>query len=222
MKTAKNAGRTIAVLMLLQMVGAPLMNFGLMGPVTRPPGFLENAAANAPQIAIAVLIGIALGAVSIGMAIVAWPVLRQRSQAMAMWFLALAIVGFALIAIEQSTVLSMLSLSQTYATLATADQGLYQALGGVVGSARKWAHYINLIVSAGTLGVFYGALYRFALVPRLLAAAGVASVLLMLVAVVMPLFGHRIVFALISPLGLTQLVLAAWLLAKGLPESSTS
>lgn len=42
--------------------------------------------------------------------------------------------------------------------------------------------------------------------------------MLQLAAVTMPLFGHRIVFSLLLPLGVSQLVLAGWLLAKGFAE----
>lgn len=40
--------------------------------------------------------------------------------------------------------------------------------------------------------VLYGVLYRFALVPRVLAGFGLAAVLLQIVTVTMPLFGQRI------------------------------
>jgi hypothetical protein len=43
----------------------------------------------------------------------------------------------------------------------------------------------------------------------------VAAVVLQLVAVAMPLFGHSVVFALLAPLGVSQLVLALWLVARG-------
>ena len=88
----------------------------------------------------------------------------------------------------------------------------------MVRSARKWAHYMNLIVMGGTVFVLYGTLDRFVLVPRALAAFGLAGAMLQLVAVTMPLFGHRIVFLLILPLGLSHLALAVWLLAKGFAE----
>jgi hypothetical protein len=68
--------------------------------------------------------------------------------------------------------------------------------------------------------VFYGVLFRFSLVPRALAAFGLAAVLLQITAVAMPLFGHAIVFPMLMPLGLVQLVLALWLIAKGLPASN--
>jgi hypothetical protein len=68
------------------------------------------------------------------------------------------------------------------------------------------------------LNVALAALYRSALIPRALAVVGFAAALLQLTAVTRPLFGHRILFAMLLPLGLTHLVLAGWLLAKGFEE----
>jgi hypothetical protein len=37
----------------------------------------------------------------------------------------------------------------------------------------------------------------------------------MVTAVAMPLFGHDVVFPMLAPLGLSQLILAVWLITKG-------
>ena len=142
---------------------------------------------------------------------------------MALWFLALAVTSLAVGVIEQTSVMSMLSLSEAYTKAsATADREQFQALRVVVTSARNWAHYLGLIVAGSTLFVFYAALFRFALIPRALAAFGLVAVLLQIVAVAMPLFGHMIVFPLLAPLGLCQLLLAIWLITKGLPTPAAS
>jgi len=220
--TAPNrAGRLIGALILAQMVGGFVVNFVLAAPLAAGPGSLANAAANAPQIASSVFVGVAVSALALAIAIIAYPLLRPRSQAMALWFLALAIVSLAVGVIEQTTVRSLLSLSETYAQASsTGEREQLQGLRVVVASARNWTHYIGLIIAGSTLFVFYAALFRFALVPRVLAALGLAAVLLQIVAVSMPLFGHAIVFPLLAPLGVCQLLLAIWLIAKGFSGSS--
>jgi hypothetical protein len=212
------ASRTIGMLLLAQIVGGPIVNFALLGPAFAAPGFLVNAAAHSTQVSIAALLGLMLGALSLGIAIAAFPILRQSSHAPALWLLAFAIASFALTAVESSTVLSLLSLSQAYAAADSADGGLFQTLRTVVASARNWMHYVGLIVTGSMIFVMYGALFRLALVPRLLAAFGAGSALLQIAAVTMPLFGHRIVFPMLLPLGLSHLALAGWLLARGFGE----
>jgi hypothetical protein len=219
MTTAKAAGRIIGVLALLQSVGSGLVNFVLMAPVFASPGFLENAAGHSQQVGLSALLGLATGMLWLGIAITAYQVLRQRSHAMALWLVALAVICASLIAVENIDVMSMLSLSEAYAKANVADRDLFQALRGVVASARNWTHYMGLIVAGSTLVVLYSVLFRFALVPRALAAFGLAAAALMIITVAMPLFGHNIVFLLLMPLGLSQLMLALWLIAKGLPAS---
>jgi hypothetical protein len=215
MDAARTASRIIGALILTQMVSAALINFVLEAPLYGVPGFLLNAAPHASQIALAAVLGLALGGLSVAIAITAYPVFRQYSQGMALWFVALSITGLSVIAVENMNVMSMLSLSLEYARANAAAQDQMQLLRIVVASARNWAHYIGLIMAGCTHFVMYAVLYRFALVPRALAAFGLAAVVLQIVAVAMPLFGQGIVFLLLAPLGVSQLALALWLIVKG-------
>ena len=218
MDAAKRVGRIIGLLLLAQGVGSFVMNFVLVRPITRPPGFLVNAAGSPVQLTLSVLLGLAIGATTLGIAIAAFPLFRRYSPAMALWFLALAVVGFSLIAVENVAVRTMLSVSQQYAAANAADAGTFRALGAVVGAARNWAHYTNLLVGGGAIVVLYAVLLRFALIPRTLAALGLLAGLLQLAAVTMPLFGQRMLFLMLMPLGLTHLALALWLVARGFAD----
>lgn len=218
METAKGAGRVVGVMVLAQMTAAFLVNQFLLGPVFAPPGYLVNAAAHPLSIRLAVLIGLGTGVLTVAIAIAALPVFRRHSRAMTLWFLVLAAANFALTAVENMAVMSLLSLSQAYVKSGGADPALFETLRGVVGSARNWAHYINLTVSGGMLLTMYGVLCRFALVPRALAAFGLGAVLLQLIAVTMPLLGQPIRFALLMPLALSHLALSIWLMARGFAE----
>lgn len=213
-----HAGRLIGALIVAQMVGGYVVNFGLTGSLHGSPGFLVSAAPHATEIAVSALLGLVEGALPVGIAIAAFPLFRRHSNAAALWLLVLASVGLAGAVLEQLNVMCMLSLSEAYAAANPAELERFQALRGLVAATRNWSHYLGLIVSGCTILVRYGVLVRFALVPRLLAAFGVAAVLLQLYAVAMPLFGHEIVFGLIAPLGVSELLLSIWLLAKGLRE----
>ena len=218
MTTANNVGRTIGVLLLLQGILGGVVNFGLLRPVFAAPGFLVNAAPNSLRMSFAVVLGLAAGALSAAIAIAAWPVLRRYSEAMALWLLALAIVGLSLAVVENSAVMSLLSLSQAYAKADVADAALFEPLRGVVAASRNWAHYTHLLVGGGMYLVFYGLLYRFALIPRALAAFGLFAVVLQLGAVGMPLFGYRVAMLMLVPMGLSHLALAVWLGLKGFED----
>ena len=70
MTSAKSVGRMIGILSLVQGAGGFVVNFVLLAPVmTVPPGFLANAAGSALQVRVSVLLGLATGAVTLGIAI---------------------------------------------------------------------------------------------------------------------------------------------------------
>jgi hypothetical protein len=138
---------------------------------------------------------------------------------MALWFMALCVISLSLDAVQNVTVLSMLSLSQDYVTATAADAELFQALGAVVGSTRRWAHYTQLLGFGGWIFLFYAVLWRFSLVPRALATLGLIGIMLQFAGVTLPQFlGYRSVMQMAMPLGPIHLVTAVWLIAKGFRE----
>jgi len=214
--TSQGAGRAIGVMFLAQMIASFVVNFVWLSKVFDAPGFLVNAAANPSLMGFCAVFGIAAGLLSIGIAITAFPVFRQHNHAWALCFVALAVAGFAATVVENINLMSMLSLSQAYAKASAADQPLFQLLRGAVASGRNWAHFLGLIVHGSSLLVFYSALYRFKLVPRVLTACGLVAVLLQITTVGRPLFGHEVDFRLLAPIGICQLLLSLWLIVKGL------
>lgn len=213
-------GRLIGVLLLLQVAAGILLNFVFTAPLFGEPGFLINAAPHAPQIAQSALIGIGMGLVSLAVASLLYPLFRPFSQPLALFYFALVVAGFALTVAENISIMSMLSLSKAYAAAGASQESLYQGLRIVVKETRNWTHYISLIVSGATLFTFYLAMFRFSLIPRLLAGFGLLACLAQVYAVSLPLFGHAVDFRLIAPLGICEIVLGSWLILKGFRSSS--
>lgn len=217
------ASRWLAALLITQLVVGPIANFALLGDTfDGAGGFLANAAPNARSVGLAALLSIGLAIVSAAIAVVLWPVVRLRSERLALWLAILAAAGIALAGIENAQLMSLVSLSQAYVAAAPPDEALYQALRGVVGSYRNWAHVIQLLTMGGLLFATFGVLYRLRLVPRLLAGFGMLAALSQMIAVAKPLFGGWVIFPMLAPLGLANLALIAWLLWKGLDSSRTT
>ena len=221
MRSAKRIGQVIGLLILLQLAGGLLVIFVFLRPLTAPPGFLENAAASSLQLGAAVVLWFVAGALSIGIAIAAWPLFRRHSSAMALWLLTLSVVDFALLAVENATMMSMLSLSQDYAAAGAPHSEIFETLGAVVGAARKWAHLTSALVGECMIFVLYSIVYRFRLVPRALSALGLVTVMLKITALTMPFFGHRVALPMVLPQPVIYLTLALWLMAKGFEERPT-
>lgn len=215
MNELRSASRWLAVLLLTQLAVAPIASFALVGDVFGGPGgFLVNAAPHAAALASAALLSFALAVVSAGIAVVLWPVLRPLCERLALGLAILAAAGIALAGLEITAMLAMLSLSQAYVAAGGAEEALYQGLRGVVGANRNWAHLVNLLAGGGMLFAMYAALFRLQLVPRWLAGFGMLASVSQMIAVTKPLYGGWVVFPMLAPLGIANLLLIGWLFWK--------
>src|SRR6267378_3775921 len=215
MRSAKSTGRLIGMLLFVQLSGL-IVPFVLLGPLTTGPrDFLVNAAGASFKIKVAVFLLFANCALTIGITIAAWPVFRQHSEAMALWLFAASVLMFALQAVDNAHILSMVSLSQQYAQAGGPNE-LFQTLAAVVGSTRRWVHFTELLVIDCWIFLLYSVLFRFAVVPRALAAFGLLTVMLHFTGIPLPGFlGYSIVTLMGVPMGLSHLALALWMMAKG-------
>jgi hypothetical protein len=112
MKSPVAAGRTIGVLLLLQLAA------GLMAPymMLRPLGDLFTYNANDPaksfQVRLSVML-LFLGAVIVlAISFTAGPALRERGRVIGLWVIALAVVNFSLQCVENAAWMSMFNFSQ--------------------------------------------------------------------------------------------------------------
>ena len=217
MASATSVGRIVGILLLAQVVVAYLAQFVLLARVSAPPGFLVNAAGSPFQVRASVLLWFVASALTLAVALVALPIFRQYSERMALLYLALGVLGLSTSALDNVAVLNMLSLSQESAKGGAANE-IFQALGEMARSARYAAHYVNLLVGGITTFVFVSILFRFALVPRALAAFGLATFPVQMAAVAMPLLGYRYQAVMLLPAGLSLFALILWLIAKGFAE----
>ncbi len=207
-------GRLIGGMLLAQGALSALINIALTGPVFQPPGFLTNAAGSAMQMRVAVLLLLIAGMITIGVGILVMPVLRQYSEMTATWLVVLGVAGFAALAIEANSMLTMLSLSQQQAQ-AGETSDILQAMGKTIAATRNGAHYVSLLLGGSFIFVFDASLFRLRLVPRLIAGAGMLGAALQLVAIARPLLGYPMLFVMLTPLALAQLALVIWLIARG-------
>lgn len=219
MTSARSSGRIVGVLILAHFAAALMVPFIMLERVRGSAGLLANAAGSPLQVRVAVLLLFAGSALAIGVAIALLPVFGRYSSAMAHWLFALAVAAFSLQAVDNGALLSMLSLSQEYAKADAAKADLFQALGLVVGSARKWAHYSYLLAVGSWIFLLYSVLYRFRLIPRPLAALGLVGSLLQITGVTLRgLFGYPPLTVLAMPLAPIHVAAALWLMVKGFDE----
>lgn len=219
MPSSKSAGRMTGILLLVHLLGGLILPYVLMQPAMAAPGFLENASAHAVRIRVAVLLLFLSGAITVAVALLALPVLRRSGERLALLLVVLSAVNLALHAVENGTLLSMLSLSQQYAGRGAADASLFHGLGVVVGFARRGAHFTHLIVVGSWIFTLFTLLGRSRRVPRLLAGLGMLAAVVQVAGVPLrAILGLEVVTEAAIPLAPVYAAAAAWLLWKGFEE----
>jgi hypothetical protein len=215
MESARNAGRTIALALLVQVALSPFVYFRWMRPATSSD-FLANAAASADSVRIGMLLTFVLGAMTIVASLAAFPVIRKHSERLAIAYVGCAFAGFATLMADTVALRNLLNLSIEFARPGAPTE-LLRSLGSIERVNWIAAHYTNLTISHGTVFLFFAILYRFALVPRLLAALGLVASALSTTTVASMLLARPIPFSRgIVPMAAMTLVLIVWLLFRGL------
>lgn len=221
MQVAKSIGRIVGVLLPVQMAIGLILQFVLIqnSLSETPLGFLQEAAANATQLRIAIGMGLIGGALTLTIGILSWPVFRQYSQSLAMTFVVICAISLVMDALQSASVLSMLSLSERFVAGQNPNAELFQAIGATLKSTRYWIHHVQLLFVGAWIFLFYLVMLRNQLVPSWLAALGILGIVLQFVGVTLPAFaGYANVGYLAMPLAPIHLLTGLWLGVKGFRE----
>ena len=218
MRSPLTTGRTIGILLLTHLVTGLIPPYVMLHPLSEPLAFDANDAANAFQVRLSVMLLFIGGAVTIAIAVTAWPILREYSSALAVWLIALAVANFSLQCVENAAWMSMFTLSQQHAGAVAADAAVYRIVGASVRSYWKWVHYTHLLVMVSWMFLLFFTLWRSTLLPRLLAGLGLLTTLMQITGITLPQFlAYSAPPAMLMgvPLGFVYLATSIWLMVKG-------
>lgn len=213
-----------AGVLLIVATAASLMSGPFLAPVT-DPGVLGNAAAHQSQVAVGVLLGFTAALAAPGIAVALYPVLRNYGQGLALGSVAFRIIEGVFYAVGLLLLLSLSSLSQAFVAAGEPAEQHYDTLGQTMVAQYHWLVDVGLLLAFSVGGLlYYLVFFRSRLIPRWLSAWGILGVALLMVAAVLLVFGvitplGPVQVALAVPIGLQEMVLAVWLIAKGFDRS---
>jgi len=220
--TDRTLGRLLGGLILLQLGCGIASNLWLTAPLFGEGGYLALTTAEMATIRASVLFTLATACLGVIIALLAQAPFRRRGPLPGRALLVFSAVALAVGVVEQAGVLSMVMVAETLGQTATdaVDPGpAVRVLGALL---RNASHYLGLLASGVSLFIFYAGLLVLRLVPRFLANFGLFAVALQLYAIGSAVMGAEVNFALLAPLALSQLLLALWLLVRGLPTATAA
>jgi len=223
-KTAIVVGLLFIIATVASLVGGPILTQSILGA----SDYLDEISVNQGRVVLGVLFKFIGAAASAGIAVMLYPILRKHDEG-----LALGSVGFRLIEavfyiVAALGVLSLVSLSQDYASAGSPTASSYEILAASMHSVAIWAGFVLGVLSfcLGAL-MYYYVFYQSKLIPRWLSVWGLIAIALLLTMVLSIMFeegpvkepsGIRMLLAV--PIALQEMVLAVWLIVKGFNPSA--
>jgi hypothetical protein len=194
-------------------------------PILDAPDYLTNISANESQIIIVAFLVFLMGVACAGIGLALYPIMKKYSTG-----LAIGVVGFrvaeGIIEILGGVItIGLLALSQEFVKAGAPDASYFQTIGAVLKAGDAWLSN-GAVLLLWCIGAFmyYSLFYQYRLVPRWLSVWGLVGITLATIGGVLVMLhvipGFGTVQMLLSlPIFPQEMVLAVWLIAKGVNSS---
>jgi hypothetical protein len=206
MSAERKAAVWIGVLYIIGTVGLVLSTI-VTGPVFAGPAVLAQVAVQPNQVAIGAVLVLVAG-VSLAMVpVVFWPIGKRYNETLAM--------GCVVFRGGQEMVVYIATALGWLVLIALSRESDAAPLAGFVRTveAVAWDQLVAIPFALGAL-MFYALLYQSRLVPRWLSVWGLVGATLYIAPPLGSMFGLSL-GVLMAPLAVQEMVMAAWLIAKG-------
>ncbi len=215
----------IAGILFIFATTAGLLSTGFTGSILDAPDYLIKIFVNQNQVTIGVLLKIIAAMTSAGIAIAMYPVMKGSNAGLALGSVVFRALEAVFYIVGVVSLLSLLALSQQFATAGVADRTSLQAIGNLLVSVRDHAALVGVFAFCLGAFMYYYLFFQSRLIPQWLSGFGIIAIILMMAACVLSLFsGNRITsyIPLAFPIFLQEMVLAVWLIVKGFNPSAVA
>jgi hypothetical protein len=216
-----NPERRTAILLGVLLISSIV--FGILNTVLalEYPDYLTKLAAIESQVLKAVFFQSAFAVVYVYIAALFYPIIKKRSEGLAIAYFGFRITGAAFSFIGTASLLLLLSLSQSFVSTDQLNSPYFQTLGELLRTGRDMVNHIAVALSWCIGGlILYYCFFVMRLVPKWLSIWGIvgsslsilSTVMLMLTVIKM---ATPIYFIMNTPTALVDITLAVFLILKG-------
>jgi F420H(2)-dependent quinone reductase len=214
------AGVAFLIATVAQLVGAALVT-----PIVSAPVDLAKISANENQVLFGALFQF-IGAVACtGIALALYPVLRKHNEGLAVGSVGFRTIEGVLHVLIAVCWLFLVTLSLEAVKAGTPGSSAYGVPGALLVAGPDWLAPLALLAFGLGALCYYWVFYQSRLIPRWLSAWGLVAIGLVMVSGLLVMF--RVVenfsptqLVLAAPIGVQEMVLAVWLIAKGFNPSA--
>jgi Domain of unknown function (DUF4386) len=209
--------RTAAIVGALYIIGtvAGVLSMLVMGGRLDAPDYLTVLAADPNPVKLAALLVLVMGLALAMVPVMMFPILKKQNEALAVGYVVFrGALETALYIAGAISWLLLIIVARQYADAAASADSQLSILGSLLLKAGDPITAVrDIVFSLGAL-TFYYLLYKAKLIPRWLSGWGIIGATGYLAAGVIAVFSTELVILLL-PIGLQEMVMAVWLIAKG-------
>jgi hypothetical protein len=219
--------KTAAVVGVLFIIGTVSGTLGAVigKPILDAPDYLSKLSANEGQMLLYTLLMFIMGVSCAGIGLALYPILKKYNDGLAIGVVGFRVIEGVLDIVVAISLIALLALSQEYLNAGAPDASYFQTSGVVINAGTDWLNH-GAVLLCWCIGAFmyYSLFYHFRLVPRWLSAWGLVGITLVTIGGVLvmlhiiPGFG-TVQMLLNLPIFPQEMVLAVWLIAKGVSSS---
>ncbi len=207
--------------LLIACSAASILSAIPLGSTLDGSDYLSRLAVSDGRVVVTALVEFVWAATGAGIAVGLYPVLRSHNRALALGSVAARTVEGVFVLVGTLSLLALLTVSQQSLSAGPLTRSSFETTGDALLAVRDWAFgFVGLLAFCLGALMYYVVLYRSRLVPRWLSGWGLVGAALMLVSTVYSGFTQDFGFTTVNtvlnvPIGVQELVLAVWLLARG-------
>lgn len=224
MNSERKIVKAAGALLIVQMTTAIISYSIIVEPILYgSDDFLAEVAEQTNKVRIAAILDFITTLVYFGIAVLLFPILKQYSERIALWFAGIKLSEFVTFTVSGIFLLTIVSISNDYVGMEASENSNLKSLGKHLVNARVHTQNLNLLTYCFGGWLFYYLLFAYRLVPRFISVWGIIGVFGLFTEISLSLFGSSsgsLVYILGMPLGLNEIFLGVWLMVKGFNTSS--
>ena len=225
MNSIRRTARIVGVLFIIATIAA-IIGRVLYQPIMSDPDYIIKGPANENQVILGVFFELILVGAAVGTSIMLFPYLKKQNESIALGYVGFRLLEAVLIVIGLVSLLSLLTLSQEFASGVVLDASSFQTVGRLLLTVHAWTIILgtHFMLGIGTLMYSY-LFYQSKLVPRWLSVWGLIAAVSIFVSALLEMFGVILTISLWAgilaiPVAFYEMVLAVWLIVKGFYSSA--
>ncbi len=219
--TNRTNAAIVGVLFIMGTVPA-LLSLPLALNTVSAPDHLTAISANENQMIIFTAVKFIMGIACAGIGLALYPILKKYNEGLAFGAAGFRVIEGAMDVVGALLYVVLLALSQEFVQAGAPESSYFQTADVLINTGIGWLRDVAMLLtfSIGAL-MYYVVFYQFRLVPRWISVWGLVGIILTIIGALL------VMFHLIPPAGTIQvilnlpilpqeLVLAVWLIAKGI------